>query len=153
MPPLTQSATHLPSNLVEIGDGDALRLSLSFRPHPHRVAYTRHLTGQLLRQRRLAEDTVHTVELLVSEIVTNAVVHGQGGRVRFLLAYDEPGDVRIEVDDRSPAPAHAPVEVQPLNPEAENGRGMLLVATLARAWGRRGTRTWCTVATGAVSSP
>jgi hypothetical protein len=69
--------------------------------------------------------------------------------VRFLLAYDETGDVRIEVDDQSPA--H--VEVRPLDTEDESGRGMFLVATLARAWGRRGTRTWCTVAASAVSSP
>ncbi|MFJ2649610.1 ATP-binding protein [Streptomyces sp. NPDC087420] len=147
MPPLAQRPTPALTNLV--GIGDALRLSLSFEPDPRRVAYARRVAGALLRQRELSEDTVQTVELLVSEIVTNAVVHGRGDRVRFLFAYDEAGDVRIEVDDQS----RACVEVRPLNAEDESGRGMFLVAALARAWGRRGTRTWCTVATAEVSSP
>ncbi|MFF2524856.1 ATP-binding protein [Streptomyces liangshanensis] len=147
MPPLTQRPTPPPASLV--GIGDALRLSLSFAPDPRRVAYARRVAGELVRLRGLSEDTVHTVELLVSEIVTNAVVHGRGGRVRFLFAYDEDGDVRIEVDDR----AHARVEVGAPDSEEENGRGLFLVASLARAWGRRGTRTWCTVPTGGVSSP
>ncbi|WP_327234414.1 ATP-binding protein [Streptomyces sp. NBC_01317] len=147
MPPLTQRPTPAPTNLV--GIGDALRLSLSFAPDTRRVAYARRVAGALLREREFAEDTVQTVELLVSEIVTNAVVHGRGGRVRFLFAYDGAGDVRIEVDDQS----RACVKVRPPNAEDETGRGMFLVAALARQWGRRGTRTWCTVATEGASSP
>ncbi|MFJ1744923.1 hypothetical protein ACIOJD_01585 [Streptomyces sp. NPDC088116] len=52
------------------------------------------------------------------------------------------------MDDHSPAR----VVVGHPGPEEEHGRGMSLVATLARAWGRRGTCTWCTVGTQALNS-
>lgn len=70
------------------------------------------------------------VKLLVSELVTNAVVHADSDvEVAVRLLNDA---VRIEVVDRAPA--------QPLRPsdppqDAESGRGLLLVETLASAWG------------------
>ncbi|MFF5901248.1 ATP-binding protein [Streptomyces sp. NPDC012623] len=117
---------------------------MSFKPHTRRVEHTRRMAGALLRQGDVAREAVETVQLLVSEILTNAVVHGGGDRVRFSLSYDQCGTVRIEVDDRSPA--H--VVVRHPGPDEENGRGMFLVDALARSWGRRGTRTWCTVSVG-----
>ncbi|MFJ2557323.1 MULTISPECIES: ATP-binding protein [unclassified Streptomyces] len=146
MPPSTQSATPLPVTSVEIRD--ALRLSLTFRAHPHRVAHMRRIAGTVLRQDDIGGDAVATVQLLVSEIVTNAVVHGKAERVRFSLSYDRNGIVLIEVDDHSPAP----VAVRLPGPDEESGRGMFLVSELARAWGRRGSCTWCTVATREVAA-
>lgn len=140
MPPMTRSATPAPPTAVDIQD--AVRLNITFRPHTRRVAHLRHITGTLLREGDVGEDAVETAQLLVSEIVTNAVVHGGGERVRFSLSYDRSGDVLIEVDDGAPAR----IEVRHPEEDDETGRGMLLVATLARTWGRRGTRTWCTVA-------
>ncbi|RDG34590.1 ATP-binding protein [Streptomyces corynorhini] len=119
---------------------------MSFKPHARRVEHTRRMAGALLRQDDVAREAVETVQLLVSEIVTNAVVHGNGDRVRFSLAYDPCGTVRIEVDDRSPAR----VAVRHPDPDEESGRGMFLVDALARDWGRRGTRTWCTVSVGSA---
>lgn len=143
MTSLTQNANPVQSNGV--GIRDALDLSVSFRPDSQRPQQMRRIAGAVLRQSGVGvrEDEVETVQLLVSEIVTNAVVHGHGGRVRFSLsyAYDQ-GDVRIEVDDHSPAR----IQLRRPGPEEENGRGMLLVAALAQEWGRRGTCTWCTVA-------
>ncbi|WP_405798107.1 ATP-binding protein [Streptomyces sp. NBC_01506] len=142
---MTRSATPTPPppTAVDIRDGgDTVRLSISFRPHTRRVAHLRCITGTLLREGGIDQDAVEIAQLLVSEIVTNAVVHGRTDRVRFSISYDRSSDVLIEVDDgRS-----VPIEVR--NPEAddETGRGILLVAALARAWGRRGTCTWCTVA-------
>ncbi|MFC9428027.1 ATP-binding protein [Streptomyces sp. NPDC056987] len=146
MPPSTLSATPLPFTSVEIQD--TLRLSLTFRAHPHRVAHMRHITGAVLRQDDIGGDAAATVQLLVSEIVTNAVVHGRAERIRFSLAYDGRGTVLIEVDDHSPAPVAARLP----DPDEESGRGMFLVSELAGAWGRRGSCTWCTVATREVAA-
>ncbi|WP_327178046.1 ATP-binding protein [Streptomyces sp. NBC_01335] len=125
-----------------VEDG-SVRLSVSFPPGPHRVKAMRQLAGRLLRQSNLDDELIGTVELLVSELVTNAVVHGHGKEVRFSLAYVDGSDVLIEVDDRSPAP----LRVRYPSPEQESGRGLLLVDALARAWGRWGSCTWCAVST------
>jgi anti-sigma regulatory factor (Ser/Thr protein kinase) len=71
----------------------------------------------------------HTVALLVSEVVTNALVHGSG-QVRLRVLPLEVG-VRIEVFDGS--------SVLPTRRRAteldEGGRGIALVEALAVAWG------------------
>lgn len=108
--------------------------------------------------RRFVIDAVHrlgmeqlcdVVELLASEIVTNAVLHaGTELHVRVLQA---DGGVRIEVSDGvGGAPTHRHYSV-----EAATGRGMGLVEALASDWGttpRGGGKTvWFTVdAEGAV---
>jgi anti-sigma regulatory factor (Ser/Thr protein kinase) len=71
---------------------------------------------------------VPTVELLVSELVTNAVMHTTGPiSIRLLLQTD----IRCEVIDSS--------RTLPVRAEAdlldEQGRGLLLVDELARRWG------------------
>ncbi|MEW1724065.1 ATP-binding protein [Streptomyces sp. NPDC093109] len=145
MPLSTHTTTPAPPAPVGIRD-IALRLTMSFAPHARRVEQTRRAAGALLRQGDMGDEAVETVQLLISEIVTNAVVHGGGDRVRFSLSYDQLDTVRIEVDDRSPAR----VAVRRAGVDEESGRGMFLVDTLARSWGRRGTRTWCTVAVNAA---
>ena len=70
-----------------------------------------------------------TAELLVSELVTNAVVHGGSG-VRVSVESTE-GRVRVSVSDESPT---VPILRNPV-PEDEHGRGMFLVATLSSRWG------------------
>jgi anti-sigma regulatory factor (Ser/Thr protein kinase) len=70
-----------------------------------------------------------TVALLVSEVATNALVHGQGDvRLSVLPAA---GGVRVEVRDDGqgmPAPREAGLD-------AEGGRGLALVDSLAARWG------------------
>ncbi|MFD3923673.1 ATP-binding protein [Streptomyces sp. NPDC058595] len=151
MPPTTRSATPAPLTAVDIRD-DAVRHNISFRPHTRRIAQLRHIAGALLTEGGIGRDVVETVQLLVSEIVTNAVVHGCADRVRFSVSYDRSGsgyggDVLIEVDDGRPAR----IEARSAGADDETGRGMFLVDALAHSWGRRGTRTWCTVATGEAS--
>lgn len=148
MPPTTHRATPAPLTAVDIRD-DAVRLNISFRPHTRRVAQLRHIAGALLIEGGIGRDVVETVQLLVSEIVTNAVVHGCTDRVRFSVSYDRSGsgEVLIEVDDGHPAR----IKVRSPESDDETGRGMFLVNALARTWGRHGTRTWCTVATGEAS--
>ena len=93
---------------------------------------------------RLGKDDVADVaELLVSELVTNAVLHA-GTVVRLRILGDGSG-VRIEVSDG--------MEAKPsrrrYSAEAATGRGLGLVEALAADWGTRsdgaGKTVWCTV--------
>ena len=77
----------------------------------------------------LGPDSVETAALLTSELVTNALMHARG-RISLRLSHDE-ARLRIEVSDDSP-------ELRPkvvTEPRARGGRGLMLVATLAEAWG------------------
>ncbi|MET8676119.1 ATP-binding protein [Streptomyces sp. NPDC004647] len=85
---------------------------------------------------------VESAELLISELVTNALRYGTGSEVafRFLLAMDV---LVIEVGDGSPGRPR----VNEADPDKESGRGMLIVASVAATWGvsTDGTTTWCTL--------
>jgi anti-sigma regulatory factor (Ser/Thr protein kinase) len=74
-------------------------------------------------------DLTDVILLLVTELVTNAVVHARTP-VRVLVAIDG-SRVRIDVHDDAPSP---PVR-QPASPESLNGRGLLLLDRLADRWG------------------
>ena len=74
-------------------------------------------------------DLVDTATLLVSELVTNAVLHACA-TVNIVVKAARDG-VRVEVTDRSPLQ----VAVRAYDDEASTGRGMLLVEALARSWG------------------
>lgn len=74
---------------------------------------------------------IAVVELLGSELLSNALVHGPDGTVvtvRF-LAHD--GRLRVEVDDDGP---EAPRVLYP-EPHEDGGRGMQLVNRLSASWG------------------
>ncbi|MCU1623093.1 MAG: hypothetical protein JWL79_1938 [Frankiales bacterium] len=70
------------------------------------------------------------VELVVTELVTNAVLHAPAGAIGLRLA-EVAGAVRIEVED---AGHGMPVAVRQ-SAEAMTGRGLALVAALSRSWG------------------
>ncbi|MEU0003356.1 SpoIIE family protein phosphatase [Streptomyces sp. NPDC006314] len=89
---------------------------------------------------RLADDAT----AVVSELVTNAVVHaGTGLEVDWRL--EETGAFVVEVCDRHPSRApRDPVGGDAPYETAEYGRGLRLVATLAESWGvtyRTGAKT------------
>ncbi|MET8767240.1 ATP-binding SpoIIE family protein phosphatase [Streptomyces sp. NPDC004658] len=87
----------------------------------------------------LADDA----ELLACEVVTNALVHGDSEVDVRLRRY--PRKVRVEVRDCAPRPA-VPVTVLREEDQAESGRGLVIVAALAAAWGNspsgRGKTVW-----------
>ncbi|MFE4758184.1 SpoIIE family protein phosphatase [Streptomyces mirabilis] len=84
------------------------------------------------------EHLVPVTELVVSELVTNAVRHATGP-IRLRLIRHE--TLLCEVSDGSrvgPHPRHARVQ-------DEGGRGLFMVAELTRRWGTRHTRTGKTI--------
>ena len=77
----------------------------------------------------LDDEQIATAELLTSELVTNAVLHGHGEPV---LAVEVDTDrVRVAVHDDTPT---VPIVLNP-GPLAASGRGMQLVESLAARWG------------------
>ncbi|MEU7028870.1 ATP-binding protein [Streptomyces sp. NPDC046275] len=85
-------------------------------------------------------DFVETAELLLTELVTNALRHANGPTVGVRV-YREGRLLKIEVNDGCP---HGP-EPRPVDPLAEHGRGLDLIEALAHAWGvsQDRTTTWC----------
>ncbi len=76
-----------------------------------------------------AESTITTAELMVSELVTNAVVHG-GTPIRIELEHGN-RTLRATVTDGG---TELPVLCQPRK-SAEHGRGLMIVSSLADEWG------------------
>jgi serine/threonine-protein kinase RsbW len=87
----------------------------------------------------------HDIELLVSELVTNAVRHAglHAGDVIRLRAGVDGGTMRVEVHD--PGRGFAPREPRP-DPSRASGWGLFLVRELADRWGvereEPGTSVW-----------
>ncbi len=79
-----------------------------------------------------ASELTETVVLVVSELVTNAVVHA-GTQARLELRLDTQS-VRVEVEDLHPSRG-LPLVAEPPPDDYERGRGLLITATLASAWG------------------
>jgi anti-sigma regulatory factor (Ser/Thr protein kinase) len=107
---------------------------LAFAPIPDAVRAARHA----LRERGLSPDLDHTVSLLTTEVVANAVKHAgvEGGEIRVAATF-APDFCRVEVLDAGPG----------FDPEAVAGKGLglRLVDKLATRWGvetARGTLVW-----------
>ncbi|EMF26054.1 hypothetical protein H114_26214 [Streptomyces gancidicus BKS 13-15] len=81
----------------------------------------------------MCEDTCDTAALVVSELVTNAIVHTASSHVVCEL-HDGDDLLRIAVRDEGCAPGRPRANTRQ-RPEEEHGRGLLLVDALCRAWG------------------
>ncbi|HEY5834155.1 SpoIIE family protein phosphatase [Streptomyces sp.] len=115
---------------------------------PDAVMHARRYTRRTLRSWGVGE-AADEVLLIVSELVTNALVHTQGPvRLDLTLAGDR---LRVAVSDASP---RTPVKPASLDWEATGGRGLLLVEAMAASWGSvplsGGKQVWGEVA---VTSP
>lgn len=98
---------------------------------PEAVGHARRFTRRTLRAWGVPQRDADTVLLVVSELVTNALVHTDG-RVRLDLTLVN-HRVRVAVADASP---RTPVKPTSLSWEATGGRGILLVEAMSAAWGR-----------------
>ncbi|MCA1218330.1 ATP-binding protein [Streptomyces sp. 8L] len=131
-------------------------LPLTRLPLPHKpeaVFRARRHARETLAERGVDGDLAATVELAVSELVTNAVRHGvcpcgcTRGSVCLALL-EAAGRLRVEVGDPSRTPPRWPTGIESVDAEAVEGRGLLLVTGLAADWGdhgrgRRGKIVWC----------
>ena len=116
---------------------DEVRLALKRSAGAPREA--RHALRDCLATVACPEQLREDMLLVVSELVTNAVVHGRSDPI--VVAMFDDGRLRIEVhdDDRSPptvTPSSGP----------DGGFGIRLVAALSDAWGwahtESGKRVW-----------
>jgi anti-sigma regulatory factor (Ser/Thr protein kinase) len=86
------------------------------------------------------------VELLTSEVVTNALLHAHSASSLCVLV--GPAVIRVEVDD----PSSMLPTLRRAGVEAVSGRGLAIVSALAQSWGvesgPRGKRVWFEVARG-----
>ncbi|MGP2442687.1 SpoIIE family protein phosphatase [Streptomyces sp. JW3] len=115
---------------------DSAELTLDTAPLSVRAG--RHFVHRHLRSWRL-DALADTALLLASELLTNAVCHARGPLT--LRIWRSARQLGVEVTDRTaPRP-----QARPADPAEENGRGLLLVGTLADAWGTRPTATGKTV--------
>ena len=104
--------------------------TLRLPPHARSAGEARRFIGQFCQAAELPEELCQTAALLVSELVTNAVLHG---RTAATVEVHRPADVlRVSVRDDS---AQLPAAGTSPSPESESGRGLAIVAMLANRWG------------------
>jgi anti-sigma regulatory factor (Ser/Thr protein kinase) len=127
-----------------VHDWTALALPASPRSAGH---FRRHATSATHRW-GLRADSGDLVEACVSELVTNAIVHGIGRDVLMTLYYT--GDsVLTEVFGQALDEPVIPPTAR--SDDAESGRGLLIVESLAKDWGSEHTglgllRVWASIA-------
>jgi anti-sigma regulatory factor (Ser/Thr protein kinase) len=120
-----------PARIIELGLSEGREPTRRARAFCHGVLSTW----------QVSEHKQEDIVLVVSELVTNAILHGESAQQLRLRRTSR--RVVVEVFDngrRMPHPRVADVE-------AENGRGLYLVARLADRWGARpvhgGKVVWC----------
>ena len=74
-------------------------------------------------------DQIPTATSVTSELVTNAVLHASTDLELSISRYGH--RLRVAVRDHNSSPP----ELRPFEPEAPDGRGMLLVAAMCQSWG------------------
>jgi anti-sigma regulatory factor (Ser/Thr protein kinase) len=99
----------------------------SFPPHPRNVRHARRITRTALAAWG-ATDLVDSAEMVVSELVTNAMRYGSGP-VDLTLALTETG-LRVSVTDEGTALPSA----REAGEDAVGGRGLQIVRLLAESW-------------------
>jgi anti-sigma regulatory factor (Ser/Thr protein kinase) len=102
--------------------------SLELSPDYSAAAKARHFVADTMRAWG-CDDAIPDAELLVSELVTNAVLHARSA-TRVTIERDG-ATLRFSVYDSS---ATRP-RLRAYGPEAVTGRGLLLVDRIARRWG------------------
>ncbi len=97
---------------------------------PEAARHARRFTRRTLRAWGISDAAMDAALLVVSELVTNALVHTDG-RVRLDLTLIN-HRLRVAVTDASP---RTPVKPTSLSWEATGGRGILLVEAVSDTWG------------------
>lgn len=105
------------------------RLHLDLAANPPEVSRARHGVVDLLARAGAPSTIVDDIELVVSELVSNAVVHGRPGPVHVEVAVDD--EVVVAVANQGRSEGIPAVEEWMLpGPEAVSGRGLAIVRRL-----------------------
>ena len=112
-------------------DPDALRESVVLPVERRSVATGRHWVVRTAAERGVTGMANQVVELLSSELLANAVLHGPDEGAIGVEVIADGTTLRVSVTDRSPL---NPVVLQH-EPSAPNGRGMAIVEAMSSRWG------------------
>jgi anti-sigma regulatory factor (Ser/Thr protein kinase) len=115
------------------------------------VKVARNTMGERLTAWRLPCEVREDAVLLLSELATNAVLHTVSTRILCGVGLMAEGGLRLEVHDQDRTGRLLPRRDP--GPDAENGRGLLLVQHMADTWGvdrstfTGGHAVWATLTT------
>lgn len=99
---------------------------------PEQVAVARRTLGRFLEARAVPTPMVHDVQLIASELVTNAMQHGAPGSVGIEVLVRADVDVTLAVANVGPVGALPPVAAwHAPNGLSVGGRGLGIVRSLA----------------------
>lgn len=98
---------------------------------PSSVARARHWVTALARRIEVGPTAERTLELLTSELLTNAIVHTGAHRPVTLTLDPRDDAIRVSVTDSGTT---LPV-VRPTSPGRPGGNGMRIVDALSSGWG------------------
>ncbi|WP_329175158.1 ATP-binding protein [Streptomyces sp. NBC_01477] len=126
---------------VRISSGAATGRALGRDPDGQWVGRLRRISAAKLRAWGLAP-LMDEAQLVVSELVTNALRYGQGAEIEFRLVITLQG-MLLAVNDGSDSRP----QLRVVDDSSETGRGLFLVAAVADDWGVSpdGTTTWCSL--------
>ena len=128
-----------------------VRSARRYPPDPAIVTSVRSFAAGRLKTLQLNE-LRDEVELLLTELITNAIIHA---RTEFEIRVEASGaGVRVEVTDDNPTMPVAGT----LSAAALSGRGLMLVQSMSTRWGAHrnpagGKSVWFEITPGAVESP
>jgi anti-sigma regulatory factor (Ser/Thr protein kinase) len=105
-------------------------LELTLEPVPDSISHARHTMDRLAES--VEEPLLENLRLLVSEVVTNSIRHGEGFDPIELRVSVSALVVRVEVEDRGPG---FEPRLTDDGAERNSGWGLLLVDRLAARWG------------------
>lgn len=120
-----------------------MRLELELPSNPDSAARARHALDELLPQ--LGRTQLQDVQLLVSELVTNAVRHARLSSRDAIGLLVELSERALRVEVRDAGPGFEPEASPQPDPTRLSGWGLFLVEELADRWGVEldaGTRVW-----------
>lgn len=122
-------AEDVPQNLADLEDEGVESIVLPGQRQS--VGLGRHWVVRLAAERGVVGMANQVVELLSSELLANAVLHGaDGGAIVVQVRHDDES-IRVSVSDgglRTPRVLHR-------EPSAPNGRGMAIVEAMSTRWG------------------
>ena len=104
--------------------------SLQLPPVPESAAKARKFIAEICAATRMPSEMCDTAALLVSELVTNAIIHGKTSAT--IEVHRPPDSLRVAVRDDNPV--LPPIGTSPTL-SSESGRGLTIVSLLADAWG------------------